>query len=160
MHAGGWRRRTRWRGHRGLVKALTIEAVMMTVTKRRSRLKVAKTFLVSRGLINLWLNFACFKVKSFISMLRLSVICIVHYFRSTVCRPAERSRGLWPARVWCFWLWTEAAVSTWGQWSKLKHRSPTWAPHTQSRPTAQKREIVPGLPQTHISPTPNQLLLP
>ena len=56
MHAGGWRRRTRLRGHRGLVKALMTEAVMKTAMKRRSHLKVTKTFLVSKTYSNQSVN--------------------------------------------------------------------------------------------------------
>ena len=105
--------------------------------------------------INQSLHFSCFKV----TCTNLGFFVWLIFCRSTVCRAAEWSGGLRPAGVWRFRLWTEATIPTWGQWRKPKHRSPTWAPHTQPWSTSQKRQIVPGLPQTHTSPTPKHLLL-
>lgn len=48
MHAGGWKRRTRWHGHHALVKALMIVVVKTTATRLRSHPKVTKIFLVSQ----------------------------------------------------------------------------------------------------------------
>lgn len=142
--AGGWRRRTRWRGRHGLVKAQMTEAVTMTAMELKSQRIMTRIFLVS-------CTFSVFSEGC-----SHTDLCFIHCRRSAVHRPAERPRGLWSAWIGRFRLWPKAALLFWGQWCQQKHRPLTWASH---KAAARKRQTVPGLPQAHACPTAKLHLL-